>query len=72
MMDLHLVLTSNVYYRSTTSLVPRPLIDSTLQHGATVHFFADANPLLALTPEPTNQSLRNDDVIIVYGIIQYK
>ena len=25
-----------------------------LQHGATVHFFADANPLFALIPKPTN------------------
>ena len=38
-----------------------------VMHGNTVHFFADANPLFALTPAPTNQPLRNDYVIIVYG-----
>ena len=25
-----------------------------LQHGATVHFFADANPFFALIPKPTS------------------
>ena len=30
-----------------------------------MHFFADENPLFALTPEPTNQPLRNSYVIIV-------
>ena len=38
-------------------------------HRATVHFFANANPLFALTPESTNQPLHNSYVIIVYGII---
>ena len=31
----------------------------TSRHGATVHFFADANPLFALIPEPTNRPLHN-------------
>ena len=41
-----------------------------LDHGATVHFFADGTPLFALIPEPTNQPLHNSYVIIVYGIIR--
>ena len=41
------------------------------RNGATVHFFANANPLFALIPEPTNLPLRNNYVIIVYGIIWY-
>ena len=36
-----------------------------LDHGATVHFFANANPLFALILEPTNQPLHNNYVIIV-------
>ena len=40
-------------------------------HGATVHFFADANPLFALIPESTNQPLRNSYITIVYGVIRY-
>ena len=30
-------------------------VRNTSVHGATVHLFADANPLFALTGEPTNQ-----------------
>ena len=40
-----------------------------LGNGATVHFFADANPIFALIPKPTNQLLRNN--YIVYGVVRY-
>ena len=40
-------------------------------HGATVHLFADANPLFALIPKPKNQPLHNNYAIIVYRIIWY-
>ena len=42
-----------------------------LEHGTTVHFFVDENPLFALILEPTNQPLHNNYVIIVYGIVRY-
>ena len=52
------------------SLVPRPFPGSSFwslaARGHSV-LFSDANSLFALTPEPTNQLLRNDYVIIVYG-----
>ena len=40
-------------------------------HRATVHIFASANLLFALTPEPTNQPLHNNYVIIVYKVTRY-
>ena len=42
------------------------------KYEATVHFFfAKTNPLFALIPEPTNQPLHNNDVIIAYRTIWY-
>ena len=40
----------------------------TSRHGATVHFFADANPLFALIPEPTNRPLHNHYSIRSYMV----
>ena len=42
------------------------------KHEATVRFFfANTTPLFALIPEPTNQPLHNNDVIIAYRTIWY-
>ena len=40
----------------------------TSRHGATVHFFADANPLFALIPEPTKRPLHNHYSIRSYMV----
>ena len=39
--------------------------------GHSTLFFADMNPLFALTIEPINQPLHNNYVVTVYGITQY-
>ena len=56
-----------VYLGSNTLVLSDLLIG--ISTGPLCTFFADANPLFALIPEQTSQSLRNSYVIIVYGTI---